>query len=195
LGTVKLTLQKFYRINGGSTQLKGVSSDIVLSDKYEDLKLREKDDPDALPWDEISKANYTPWNPGYDVASIKRLEQDRLANSDVFKTIKANSEWLEKQNNRDHSLQLDKYRQEQKAIQATVKQDETLEKLKDSLDVSFIPKDVNMFAYDKAKQERFDNWLKGLTKDIYLDQAVKVMNDMVSQRNLALGSKQPSKAF
>jgi carboxyl-terminal processing protease len=195
LGTVKLTLQKFYRINGGSTQLKGVSSDIVLSDKYEDLKLREKDDPDALPWDEISKANYIPWNPGYDLATIKKMEQDRLVNSDVFKTIKENSEWLEKQNNRDHSLKLDKYRQEQKAIQATVKQNETLEKLKDSLDVSFLPKEVNQYANDKAKQERFDNWLKGLRKDIYLDQAVKVMNDMIGQRNLALANKQPAKAF
>jgi carboxyl-terminal processing protease len=94
--------------------------------------------PDALPWDEISKANYTPWNPGYDIGTIKRMEQDRLANSDVFKTIAENSQWLEKQNDKEHPLQLDKYRQEQKAIQATVKQNETLEKLKDSLDVSFI---------------------------------------------------------
>jgi carboxyl-terminal processing protease len=195
LGTVKLTLQKFYRINGGSTQLKGVASDIVLSDKYEQLKLREKDDPDALPWDEISKANYTPWNPGYDVGTIKRLEQDRLANSDVFRTIAENSQWLEKQNDKEHPLQLDKYRQEQKAIQATVKQNETLEKLKDSLDVAFVPRDANMFDYDKGKQERFNNWLKGLTKDIYLDQAVKVMNDMISQKNLAQSSKQPAKAF
>ncbi len=195
LGTVKLTLQKFYRINGGSTQLKGVRSDIVLSDKYEDLKLREKDDPDALPWDEISKASYTPWNPGYDMGTIKRLEADRLNNSDVFKTIKANSEWLEKQNDKDRSLELDKYRQEQKAIQATVKQDEALEKLKDSLDVAFVPRDVNMYANDKAKQERFDNWRKGLTKDIYLDQAVKVMNDMISQKNLAQSNRQPAKAF
>ncbi len=195
LGTVKLTLQKFYRINGGSTQLKGVSSDIVLSDKYEQLKLREKDDPDALPWDEISKANYTPWNPGYDITTIKKLEQDRLSNSDVFKTIRANSEWLEKQNDREHPLQLEKYRQEQKAIQATVKQNETLEKLKDSLDVSFVPRDQNMFSNDKTKQERFNNWLKGLTKDIYLDQAVKVMNDMINQKNLAQSSKQPAKAF
>ena len=195
LGTVKLTLQKFYRINGGSTQLRGVSSDIVLSDKYEQLKLREKDDPDALPWDEISKANYTPWNPGYDVTTIKRMEQDRLNNSDVFKTIKANSEWLEKQNDKEHPLQLEKYRQEVKAIQGTVKQNESLEKLKDSLDVSFIPKDENMFANDSGKQERFNNWLKGLTKDIYLDQAVRVMNDMISQKNLAQSSKQPAKAF
>jgi carboxyl-terminal processing protease len=195
LGTVKLTLQKFYRINGGSTQLKGVASDIVLSDKYEQLKLREKDDPDALPWDEISKASYTPWNPGYDLSTIKRLEQDRLNNSDVFKTIRANSEWLEGQNDKEHSLELDKYRAEQKAIQATVKQNESLEKLKDSLDVSFAPQDVDLFAYDKAKQERFNNWLKGLTKDIYLDQAVKVMNDMISQKNLAQSGKQPAKAF
>ena len=56
LGTVKLTLQKFYRINGGSTQLKGVYSDIVLPDNLEYLKVREKDDADALPWDEIGKA-------------------------------------------------------------------------------------------------------------------------------------------
>lgn len=195
LGTVKLTLQKFYRINGGSTQLRGVASDIVLSDKYEQLKLREKDDPDALPWDEISKATYTPWNPGYDVTTIKRLEQDRLSNSDVFKTIRENSEWLEKQNDKEHPLQVDKYREEQKAIQATVKQNETLEKLKDSIDVSFMPKDANLFDYDKAKQDRFNNWLKGLSKDIYLDQAVRVMNDMISQKNLAQTSKQPAKAF
>jgi len=198
LGTVKLTLQKFYRINGGSTQLKGVSSDIVLSDKYEQLKLREKDDPDALPWDKIPKANYTPWNPGYDLKTVEKMEQDRLNGSDVFKTIKANSEWLEKQNDKEHSLQLDKYRQEQKTILATVKQNETLEKLKDSIDVSFVSNDKNMFANDKAKKERLDNWLKGLTKDIYLDQAVKVMNDMINQKNLAQANNKPAapaKAF
>ncbi|HET9826275.1 MAG TPA: carboxy terminal-processing peptidase, partial [Chitinophagaceae bacterium] len=95
----------------------------------------------------------------------------------------------------EHPLQLEKYRQEVKAIQATVKQNESLEKLKDSLDVSFVPRDENLFANDSGKQERFNNWLKGLTKDIYLDQAAKVMNDMISQKNLAQSSKQPAKAF
>jgi len=195
LGTVKLTLQKFYRINGGSTQLRGVYSDIVLPDNLEKLKLREKDDQDALPWDEISKANYTPWNPGYDVPTVKKLEQERLNNSDVFKTIKENTEWLDKQNDKEYSLQIEKYRQQQKAILATVKQNEALTKLKDSIDVSFVPKDKNMFANDKNKQDRFNNWLKGLTKDIYLDQAVKVMNDMINQRNLAQANNKPAKAF
>src|SRR6202000_1114223 len=62
LGTLKLTLQKFYRISGGSTQLKGVASDIVLPDIYPDIyeysKIREKDNPDALPWDEVQQADY-----------------------------------------------------------------------------------------------------------------------------------------
>lgn len=195
LGTVKLTLQKFYRINGGSTQLRGVYSDIVLPDNLEKLKFREKDDPDALPWDEISKANYTPWNPGYSVETIKKLESDRVNSSDVFKTIKENTEWLDKQNDKEHPLQLDKYRAEQKAILATVKQNETLLKLKDSMNVAPIPRDENLYAHDKAKQERFNNWIKDKSKDIYLDQAVKVMNDMINQRNLAQGTQKPQKAF
>ena len=189
LGTIKLTLQKFYRINGGSTQLKGVASDIVLSDKYEKLKLREKDNPDALPWDEIEKASFSSWDPGYNIDVIKKMEQERINNSIVFKTIKENTDWLDKQNDKEHPLQLEKYTQEQKAILATVKQNETLEKLKYSLDVSPLPKEKNLFANDKAKQERFDNWIKNLTKDIYLDQAVKVMSDMINQRNLALANK------
>src|SRR4029453_8568294 len=78
LGTVKLTLQKFYRINGGSTQLKGVASDIVLPDNYEYLKFREKDDPDALPWDEIQKASINNWKPGYELATIQKLSEARL---------------------------------------------------------------------------------------------------------------------
>ena len=71
LGTIKLTLQKFYRVNGGSTQLKGVTSDIVLPDNYEYLKFREKDDPDALPWDEIKRASIKNWKSGYELQQFK----------------------------------------------------------------------------------------------------------------------------
>jgi len=55
LGTIKLTLQKFYRFNGGSTQLRGVASDVNIPDIFEYTKIREKDNPDALAWDEIQK--------------------------------------------------------------------------------------------------------------------------------------------
>mgnify|MGYP002398296011 CR=1 FL=1 len=184
LGTVKLTLQKFYRINGGSTQLKGVYSDIVLPDNLEHLKVREKDDPDALPWDEINKAPYSNWTAGYDLKTIQQLASQRLDSDPTFKLIKESSEWLSKQNDKQYSLQIDKYRTEQKAIRTTMKQLETLMKLKETLDVSPLPKEVTRYDEDKNKKDRFAQWIKSLQEDIYLEQAVKVMNDMIGQQNL-----------
>jgi carboxyl-terminal processing protease len=195
LGTVKLTLQKFYRINGGSTQLKGVNSDIVLPDNLEHLKVREKDDEDALPWDEINKASYTTWKPGYDIKTIQLLSQQRLENDNTFQLIKENAEWLSKQNDKHYSLQIDKYREEQKSIRNTIKQLESLLKLKGELDVAPLPKEINRWAEDKNKQERFAQWIKDRRTDIYLDQAVKVVNDMISQQNLvkAKAGDEPAK--
>jgi carboxyl-terminal processing protease len=152
LGTVKLTLQKFYRINGGSTQLKGVASDIVLPDQLENLKVREKDNPDALPWDEINKSPYSAWKAGYDLKTIQQLANQRLENDMTFKLIKENTEWLASQNNKNYSLQLDKYRKEQKMIRATFAQNETLMKLKTEINVTALPNEVNRWADDKANK-------------------------------------------
>ena len=197
LGTIKLTLQKFYRINGGSTQLKGVSSDIVLPDNLEYLKVREKDDPDALPWDEITKASYTNWMSGYDLKTIQKLSNDRLSNDVAFKLIKENTDWLSKQNDKQYSLQIDKYRKEQKMIRATLRQIDALTKLSGDLTVSPLSNETDRWADDKNKQERFNQWIKGLQKDIYLDQAVKVVNDIIGQQNLAKAKtgEEPKKAF
>lgn len=197
LGTVKLTLQKFYRINGGSTQLKGVNSDIVLPDNLEYLKVREKDSEDALPWDEISKASYNNWKPGYNLETIKELSRQRLEADPTFRLIAESTEWLSKQSEKSYSLKLDKYIKEQEVVKATVKQLESLLKLKSQIDVSALPAEQNRWADDKNKQERFQLWLKSLQKDIYLDQAVKVMTDMIGQQNLAKGkSEEPvKKAF
>jgi carboxyl-terminal processing protease len=187
LGTIKLTLQKFYRINGGSTQLKGVTPDIILPDNLEYMKVREKDDADALPWDEISKAPYNVWKPGYDLRSIQQFSNQRLENDNTFKLIRESSEWLSKQNDKQYSLNLDKYKTELKAIRNTQKQLESLLKLSSELDVAALPNEVNRWADDKNKQDRFNQWLKALQKDIYLDQALKVMGDMISQQNLVKG--------
>lgn len=190
LGTVKLTLQKFYRINGGSTQLKGVNSDIVLPDQLEYLKVREKDDPDALPWDEISKSPYSNWNPGYDLKTIQQMSNQRVNNDPAFKLIRENTDWLAKQNDKGTSLKLDKYREEQKRIRTTFQQIQSLTKLQNDLNVSALTGETDKFANDPGKQERFTQWLKNLSKDIYLDQAVKVVGDMIGQQNLAKSKQQ-----
>ncbi len=192
LGTVKLTLQKFYRINGGSTQLKGVYSDIVLPDQLEYLKVREKDDVDALPWDEINKSPYSAWNAGYDLKTIQQLSNTRLEKDQRFKLIKENTDWLAKQNDKTYSLQLDKYRKDQKMIRSTFAQIDSLTKLNEELNVRALAGEENRWAEDKNKQERFNLWLKSLRKDIYLDQTVKVVNDIINQQNLVM--KKPEEA-
>jgi len=96
-------------------------------------------------------------------------------------------------------LQLDKYRKEQKAIRETVSQTEKLMKLKQEIAVDPLTGEADKWAADKNKQDRFNQWLKNLRQDIYLDQAVKVVNDVINQQNLARGNKpveeQPKKAF
>ena len=192
LGTVKLTLQKFYRINGGSTQLKGVYSDIVLPDQLQYLKVTEKDDVDALPWDEINKSPYSAWNAGYDLKTIQQLSNTRLEKDQRFKLIKENTDWLAKQNDKTYSLQLDKYRKDQKMIRSTFAQIDSLTKLNEELNVRALAGEENRWAEDKNKQERFNLWLKSLRKDIYLDQTVKVVNDIINQQNLVM--KKPEEA-
>ena len=134
-GAVKLTLQKFYRINGGSTQLKGVTPDIVIPDEYEYLKFREKDNENALSWDEIEKTNYTPWRTNVDIHSLAHKSEERIKENVNFSLIKNNAQWLSKQNDKTYSLNLIKYKQEQKTLRATVKQNDSLAKL--SYDMPF----------------------------------------------------------
>jgi carboxyl-terminal processing protease len=184
LGTVKLTLQKFYRISGGSTQLRGVSSDIVLPDLNEYSKIREKDNPDALPWDEIQKADYTPWKYAYDLNVIKGMSDTRLKTNSAFNLIHDDAEWLNKESDKVYSLNLDKYRTEQKQVKATYKQIETLSKLPKEMNVLALPQDAGKYAADKDKADRFQLWLKDRRTDIWLGEAVNVIDDMVAQKNL-----------
>lgn len=185
LGTIKLTLQKFYRINGGSTQLKGVSSDVVIPDVLEKSKLREKDDPDALAWDEIQKSPYNTWKAPYDINAVTKNSQQRVDANPAFNLIKTNTEWLEEQNDKSYSLNLEKYRENKKKISSTVKQFETLNKLSREIDVEDVPGAEERFGSDKDKLERYKNWKKSLKNDIYLDEALNAVNDMVYQKNLA----------
>lgn len=185
LGTVKLTLQKFYRINGGSTQLKGVTSDIVLPDQYENFKFREKDNPDALKWDEIAKAKYTTWSSGDNLQTVKKAEEDRVKNDNVFVDIKKVSAQLAELNDRVYTLNLKKYQEEQKEIKLLVKDLEKLTKAQKENPVELLPQDITRFASDTTKQERQNLWLKGLKSDIYLNETVNIMNSMISQNAIA----------
>jgi carboxyl-terminal processing protease len=184
LGTIKLTLQKFYRINGGSTQLRGVSSDIVLPDLYEHYKIREKDQPDALPWDEMPKTDYNTWKYAYDLNGIKNSSYERVQSNTAFATIASNAKWLDQQNDKLYPLNLAEYRSEQKKIKSTVKQIEAVSKLPVAMNIQGLPQDAGKYDADKFKADNYKAWVDSKKTDIYLKEAVNVMDDMISQKNL-----------
>lgn len=192
LGSIKLTLQKFYRINGGSTQLKGVNADVVIPDVLEKSKLREKDDPDALPWDEVQRSPFTLWKAPYDVDVVTRNSQARVNGNAAFNSIRKNTDWLAEQNDKTYNLNIDKFKAEKKKISAAVKEIEANNKLKTELSVDDVPGEDQRFATDTDKLERYKAWKKNLRSDIYLDEAINTINDMVYQKNLAMGEKQLS---
>ena len=124
------------------------------------------------------------------------MSNERLAKDQAFKSIKENATWLAKENNKEYSLKLADYKKEQKMVRTTISQNDSLSRLKQENLVSALPGEVNRWADDKSKQDRFNQWLTNLRKDIYLDQAVKVVGDMISQQNLARGKEEaPKKAF
>jgi carboxyl-terminal processing protease len=188
LGTIKLTLQKFYRINGGSTQLKGVTPDIILPDQYENLKYREKDNPDAMPWDEIQRAFFTRITPTYDLETIKRRSSARVSQDSSFSAVKSVSAMIEKSNQKFYSLKLDTYRNEQKQMRATFKHLEESNKGHQALTIQMLDSDEKRLSTDNDKLERRKQWIKNLSRDIYISETCKVVSDVISQITLVKGS-------
>jgi carboxyl-terminal processing protease len=193
LGSVKLTLQKFYRITGASTQLKGVTSDVVLPDQYEYLKLREKDDPYALPWDEISSTQYKIWNNDFELKEVVNRSNERIRQNKSFQSIKNHTQQLEQYNNRAYSLKLEKYRQERTSLSNSIKAIDTLTKLPVALNMVNLNEDLPKIEQDSLKKERNNTFLRVRKNDIYLGETVNIMTDMIQQYYIAQ-SKQSAKA-
>ncbi len=185
LGSVKLTLQKFYRVNGGATQLKGVTPDIVIPDRYEYLKFREKDNTAALPWDEIGRADYKTWASTISNDVVINYSDEQIAKNTIFNKIKESIIWLEKNSDKAYSLNLNKYKEEQKQFKAKAKELDALYKLNKDMTVKNIAADTVVINSAKEKRDKNTQWLKRVSGDIYIDETVKVMNNMINQSTTA----------
>jgi len=188
LGTIKLTIQKFYRVNGGATQLKGVTPDVVIPDRYELSKTREKDNNTSLSWDEISKADYKPWTSAYSTDALISSANDQVKSSTVFSVLRNKVEWINKKNDQPVQLNIAKYQAEQKDLKVVYKSLDSLYKLPVELKVKSTEIDAAKINGDKEKTEKSKQFTGRIKNDIYIDETVKVMNDMIRQNNLALNN-------
>ncbi|HMU11457.1 MAG TPA: carboxy terminal-processing peptidase [Ferruginibacter sp.] len=185
LGSVKLTLQKYYRVNGGSVQLKGVTPDIVIPNRMEYLKFRERDESYSLPWDEIGKADYKTWTTTISTDAVVKYGSELVTGNTNFKKIRETVDWLDKYNDKDYSLNLAKYREEQKLLKAKVAELDKLYKLSKEMNVKNTEADMAVLNEAKDKLEKNNQWLKRVSGDIYIDETVKVMYNMIGQSNTA----------
>jgi carboxyl-terminal processing protease len=185
-GAVTLTFQKFYRVNGGSTQLNGVVPDVIIPDTYEYLKIREKDNPNSLPWDAIAQTDIQPWSSGSgaDLAVISKKEQARIQADASLNLLQTNLKWLNRNGEAPVQLKMDKYRQQQKLIESTVNQNNSLLKLKEEMNVSAMDADKDKFYNnpDKNKGIRYQEWLKYLKTDMHIEAGVKVIGEIAKSQ-------------
>ena len=179
LGALKLTTQKFYRVNGGSTQLKGVSSDIVVPDRYSYIDLGERDQSNPLDWDKISPADYTPWKNYINYDETLAKSKARMAASEQVALIEENAKWLKsEQDETNVSLNYTVYKEEQNKDK---EQSEYFKKLQDydsKLTFSSLKYEQELFTKDSVLREKRDRWHNSLAKDVYVEEAVNVLRDL-----------------
>jgi carboxyl-terminal processing protease len=179
LGALKTTTQKFYRINGGSTQLEGVSSDVAMPDRYSYVKMGERDIDNAMKWDKIDPAEFLPWSkqPNFEAAvenSKRRIE----ANAE-FRLIDENAKWLnDRSEETTYTLKLDEFQAEQKALEEKAKKYKSIVDYNNHLKFSSLPYEQEATSKDPVLKEKRDRWHESLGKDIYVQEAVNILADL-----------------
>jgi carboxyl-terminal processing protease len=190
IGAIKITVQKFYRINGGSTQLKGVTPDIIFPDPYHLIEMGERRDKAALKWDEIAPASYKKVPNAVNVPELAANSKKRMAANPTFDLIDQSAERLKKQEE-DNTVSLNeaKFRKEMDEANATSKKMEELEKKGTPLEIVNIAADLDKIKQDSSTVAKNADWLKSLKKDLYLSETVNIISDMnKSQMKVNMGT-------
>lgn len=182
LGALKTTTQKFYRINGGSTQLEGVSSDVVMPDRYAYLKMGERDVDNAMPWDKIDPAVYNVWNKTSNFEKAIAESKKRIAQSPDFKLIEENAKWIDdRSKENEYSLKFEDFKKNQKAIEETNKKYKSIADYDYHAKFSSLPTEVEAMKKDLSLKEKRERWHESLSKDIYVEEALNVLDDLQSK--------------
>ncbi|EPH09892.1 carboxy terminal-processing peptidase [Myroides odoratimimus] len=181
LGALKVTLQKFYRINGGSTQREGVLSDIVLPDRYSYIDMGERDMDNAMPWDKIERATYTPYN--NDFSTVIKSSKERIALNEQFKLIDENAQWInERKDEKEVPLSLEKYRAKQKEVEEKAKKFKAISKYKNELKFTSLPSELARIKNDTILESKRDRWHEMLNGDVYIEEGVKILKDLDTKK-------------
>ncbi len=184
-GSLKLTIQKFYRINGGSTQLKGVVPDIILPDIYQHIEIGEKDLDYPMAWTEIDKEKYQTWNQKLNIRKLARLSAQRVEKDSGFVLIQDASTWLaDKRQDSAINLSLTEYRVKKHIDNELAEKYAQANKNKTQLQIKapYMPATIEDVGLDSIKTQRISEWHQKLTEDVTLYETYKIMCDLIRQQ-------------
>jgi carboxyl-terminal processing protease len=179
LGAIKMTIQKFYRVNGGSTQIEGVYSDIAMPNKYSYMKFGERDLTGALIWDKVPQAKYTKTNSYENFSDVINKSKNRIALDEQFKLINEYAKWLkENQEDTSYSLNFKDFSKESALLEVASKKYTNAFKNETKLNFESPKYEFPLMEKDSVLAYKRTAWHKNLAKDIYVAEALNVLKDL-----------------
>lgn len=177
LGALKLTIEKFYRVNGSGNQIRGVKSDVEIPDMFSVLDMSEDKEKHVMKWDSIPPARYTRLN--NDFSPVIEKAKARIAEDPYFKQVRENIEWLKaRKGNKEIPLSLDEFRAEDEQYRAEAKRFDQIDKFQSNLDYLSPAYERPLIEKDTTLASKRKTWHKDLKKDATLQQAVEILSDM-----------------
>lgn len=176
LGALKITIQQFYRISGGSTQNRGIVPDVILPDRLSFLESGERFLDYSLPWQKVNALKYKMWSPQIkNMDTIRKNSQERVSKSEAFDHIKKYVKYMKEQ--KDKTVQplsleaLRKDREDRRKIAEKYKDDEINKSIKVTHQIKI---------RDDIEKEKIQEFIDNLRKDAYLEETLFVMNDLLA---------------
>ncbi len=184
LGALKMTIQKFYRINGGSTQLEGVKSDVSAPDRYTYLDIGERDEKNPLPWDKVEPAKYTPLDVYENFTTVVNNAKERIFTNPQFKLIDENAKWLKKsRDDKTIYLAYEDYKQDILNREKESKKFDPINDYKSDLDFISPKYELSKIKSDSIFAKKREIWHKNLKEDIYIEEAITVLSELKIRKN------------
>jgi carboxyl-terminal processing protease len=182
LGSLKITTDMFYRVNGGSTQLEGVKSDLVFPNRYSYVDIGEKDLDNPLNWNKIDPARYDNSSKIFNYSQAVEKSKKRISENEYFSLIDQHAKLVKSnQDNKIISLDYESYKEEQENLKSQSDKLKIIDEFISPYVFDWNETNQNIdSSYNDDIQEKRDRWIKVLEKDIYVNEAMNILKDLSS---------------
>lgn len=185
LGALKITTDKFYRINGGSVQVEGVKSDIKIPNRLSFIPIGEDDEKNPLGWDKIGSANFQQWSGYNNLNEVIKLGNDRIKESKFISLVEENAKWIaSKQKTKSRSLNYSELKRNEKIDKDYLSKFDEIKNYKNNLEFEFISNNENQFQEIEEIIERRNIWINALKSDFQLNEGLNILDNLRSNANL-----------